>query len=61
MIITQLKAYQIGDVTTVAPLFTLTVIGNVLVGYIFLKERENLPKKIIAALIIIVSIFLIKG
>lgn len=59
MILVQLKAYQLGNVTTVAPLCTLTVIGNVIVGHIFLKERENLVKKIISAIIIIVSIILI--
>jgi len=61
MIIVQLKAYQLGDVTSVAPLCALTVIGNVIVGYVFLKERNNLLKKIIAAVLIIISVFLIKG
>lgn len=61
MIIAQLRAYQLGETTTIAPLCALTVIGNVLVGYIFLKERSNLVKKLIAALLIIISVFLIKG
>lgn len=61
MIIVQLRAYQLGNVTTVAPLCALTVIGNVIVGYTILKERDSLLKKIIAAIIIIVSIFLING
>lgn len=61
MIIVQLKAYQIGDVTTVAPLCSLTVIGNVIVGHLFLKEKQNLLKKIIAAILIIISVVLIKG
>lgn len=61
MIVVQLKAYQLGDVTSVAPLCALTVIGNVIVGYLFLKERNNLFKKLIAALLIIISVFLIKG
>jgi Predicted membrane protein len=60
-IVVSLKAYQLGDVTTIAPLSALTVIGNVIVGYLFLKERNNLLKKIIAALLIIISIILIKG
>ena len=47
MIVVQLKAYQLGDVTSVAPLCALTVIGNVIVGYLFLKERNNLLKKLI--------------
>lgn len=61
MIVVQLRAYQLGDVTSVAPLCALTVIGNVIVGYLFLKERNNLLKKIIAAILIIISVFLIKG
>lgn len=60
MIVVQLRAYQLGETTSVAPLSALTVIGNVIVGYLFLKERDNLLKKIIAALLIILSVFLIK-
>ena len=55
-----LKAYQLGQVTTVAPLAALSVLVNVIVGYIFLKERESLAKKIIAAILIVVAIILIK-
>ncbi len=61
MIVVQLRAYQLGEATSVAPLCALTVIGNVLVGYLFLKERNNLLKKLIAACLIIISVFLIKG
>lgn len=61
MIVVQLRAYQLGEATSVAPLCALTVIGNVLVGYLFLKERANLLKKLVAAFLIIISVFLIKG
>lgn len=61
MILVQLRAYQLGNVTTVAPLCSLTVIVNVIIGHIFLKERSNLIKKLIAACLIILSVFLIKG
>lgn len=60
-LVSQLRAYQLGEATTVAPLCALTVIGNVIVGYLFLRERNNLVKKIIAAVLIIISVFLIKG
>lgn len=60
MIISQLRAYQLGEVTVVAPLCALTVMLNVIVGYIWLKERDNLIKKIIAAILIIISVILIK-
>jgi len=61
MLICQLNAYKLGNVTTVAPLCALTVIGNVIVSYIFLKEQNDLPKKIIAAITIIISVFLIQN
>lgn len=59
-IIAQLRAYQLGNVTIIAPLCALTVILSVIVGYLFLKEKDNLIKKIIAAILIIISIILIK-
>ena len=40
-IISQLRAYQLGEVSIVAPLCALTVILNVIVGYIFLKEMKS--------------------
>lgn len=61
MIVVQLRAYQLGDVTSVSPLCALTVIGNVIVGYLFLNERNNLLKKLIAAVLVIISVLLIKG
>ncbi len=60
MIISQLRAYQLGNVTVIAPLCALTVILNVIVGYLFLNEKDNLLKKIISAILIIISIILIK-
>ena len=55
-----LRAYQLGSVTIIAPLSALTVMLNVIVGYCFLKERDSLLKKIISAILIIISIILIK-
>lgn len=60
MILLQLRAYELGKVTVVAPLCSLTVILNVIVGYFFLSEKSNLFKKIIASILIIISILLIK-
>ena len=57
----QLRAYQLGEVTTVAPLCALIVIGDVLAGYLFLHERNDLAKKLVAATVIVFSVFLIKG
>lgn len=60
MIVVQLRAYQLGDVTVIAPLCELKVILNVIVGYLFLNEKDNLLRKIISAILIIISIILIK-
>jgi len=59
-IISCLRAYQLQNLSIVAPICALSVISNVIVGYLFLNERENLLKKIIAANLIVVSIVLIK-
>lgn len=59
-IIVQLRAYQLGNVTIIAPLCALTVMLNVIFGYIFLNERDNLLRKIISAILIVISIILIK-
>ena len=60
MIVVQLRAYQLGNVTVIASLCALTVMLNVIVGYLFLKERDNLLRKIISAILIIISIILIR-
>lgn len=60
MLVVQLRAYQLGNITIVAPLCALTVMLNVIVGYLFLNEKDNLLRKIIAAILIIISIILIK-
>ena len=59
-ILVQLRAYQLGEVSVVAALCALSVILNVIFGYFFQNEKENLTKKIIAALFIILGIILIK-
>lgn len=59
-IVAQLRAYQLGNVSVVAPLCSLVVIINVIVGYFCLKEKDNLLRKIIAAILIILGIILIK-
>ena len=59
-IVAQLIAYQLGKVSVVAPLCSLAVILNVIIGYLFQKERDNMLKKIFAAILIILGIVLIK-
>ena len=59
-IISRLRAYQFGEVTTIAPLCAITKILNALVAYFLLKEKGSLLKKILAIIIVILGIILIK-
>lgn len=59
-IVAQLRAYQLGNVSIIAPLCALNVVLNVIVGYFLLKEKDDIPKKIISACLIILGIVLIK-
>lgn len=59
-IVACLRAYQLQNVSIVAPICALTVISNVMVGYLFLNEKDNLLRKIIAGILIVISIVLIK-
>ena len=54
-----LLALRQGQVSIVAPLSSVTVLLNVLAGYIFLKERDDLTKRIIASILVIVGVFLL--
>ena len=54
-----LIAYSMGEVSVVAPLASLSVFSNVIVGYLWLKEKDQLAKKIIAAILAILGVVLI--
>ncbi len=60
MMITKLRAYQLGKVTQIAPLCSLTVILNVLFAFIFLKKRQHIGKKLVAGILIVIGVFLLK-
>ena len=59
MILLELKAFQLGSIINVAPLTDLVVIFSVFFGYFFMGEKDNLIKKIISLIIIIVGSILI--
>lgn len=59
-IITLLRAYNFGTVGTVAPISAAATILNVFVAYFALKEKNNLLKKVLAAVIVVIGIVLIK-
>jgi len=54
-----LLALRQGKVSVVAPLSSVTVLLNVLAGYIFLKEKDDLGKRLIAAVLVIIGVFLL--
>lgn len=60
MLISSVRAYQIGNVSVVAPLLTLTAILNTLYEYFISKNRKKVIQKIIAATLIIIGVILIK-
>lgn len=60
MMITKLRAYQLGEVTKIAPLCSLTVILNVLFAFAFLNNKKNILKKLAVSILIILGVFLIK-
>ncbi len=53
-----LRAYQLGEVSTIVPLQAVSVVLNVLVAYIMLKERDEGYKKLLAAIIVVIGVYL---
>lgn len=54
-----LRALQTGEVTTVVPLQSLSVLLNIIVAYLFLKERKHFIKKALAACVVVVGIIVL--
>lgn len=54
-----LIAYSISEVSIVAPLASLAVFSNVIVGYFWLNEKDEIIRKTIAAVLAIIGIILI--
>lgn len=53
-----LRAISFGSVTTLVSLGATAVLLNVIVAFLFLGERSNKAKKIIAAIIVILGVYL---
>lgn len=60
MLISSVRAYQIGDVSVVAPLLTLTAVFNTIYEYFVNKNRSKFLIKLIASILIIIGVILIK-
>jgi len=53
-----IRAFQTSEVVFIAPLLATSVLLNVLVASILHKERTNLARKIIAAVVVILGVFI---
>lgn len=60
MLISSVKAYQLGNVSVVAPLLALTSIINAVVEFIFNKDNSKLTQKLIAGILLLIGIILVK-
>lgn len=56
-----LRAFQFGQVTTIVPIQATAVLLNVLIAYVFFKERDHGLKKILAAVLVIIGIIFTVG
>ena len=60
MLISSVRAYQLGSVSVVAPLLTLTAIINTIYEFVFNNDKSEFIKKLIIGIIIIIGVLLIK-
>lgn len=60
MLISSVRAYQLGSVTLIAPLLTLTSILNTMYEYFINKDKNKIVQKIIASIMIILGVIIIK-
>lgn len=60
MLLSSVRAYQLGSVSVVASLFALTSILNALVEFIISKNRKKLLQKIVASILILIGVMLVK-
>ncbi|HRV76104.1 MAG TPA: hypothetical protein P5247_01870 [Candidatus Saccharimonadales bacterium] len=57
-ILFSLRSFQLGEVSTIAPLQTIAIILNVMTAFIFQGERKDLTKKLIAAILVMIGVYL---
>ncbi len=60
MLIASVRAYQLGNVTVVAPILTLTSILNTMYEYFIVKNKKKFVQKLIASILIIIGVILIR-
>jgi drug/metabolite transporter (DMT)-like permease len=57
----QLAALKLAEVSIVYPILRLSTLFTVVGGIIFLNERENIVRKIIATIVVIAGVILVSG
>lgn len=60
MLISSVRAYQLGSVTLVAPLLTLTAILNTIYEYFMNHNKNKFIQKVIASIFIVIGVLMIK-
>lgn len=60
MLISSVRAYQLGDIVLVAPLLALTSIMNAIYEVVINKDRKKFILKVISAVLIVIGVLLIK-
>jgi len=55
-----LKAFMLAEATKVIPVTQTFILMTVIAGTVFLKERNNLIKKILAGIIAVIGVFLLR-
>ena len=60
MLIASVRAYQLGNITIVAPILTLTSILNTIYEYFVCKNKNKFAQKLVASLMIIMGVLLIR-
>lgn len=60
MLVSSVRAYQLGSISVVAPLLTLTAILDSTYEFIFNKDKSAFIKKIIIGIFILIGVILIK-
>ena len=60
MLIASVRSYQLGNVTLIAPLLTLTSILNTMYEYFVCKNKSKFIQKVIVSILIIIGVIIIK-
>lgn len=55
-----IKAFQYGEASKIMLVYSISGIFIILIGVVFLKERENLLKKLLAGAIVFIGVLLLK-